>query len=96
MEHCALTVLQSSMALGVVLGLVTLATGRASGARTCAEATIVLSSVPFDGVGSGTVSGGVAMRVVSEDAASVLDCGSPLPPGAGGALDARPGELLPP
>ena len=72
MEHGALTLFQSSRASGLVLGLVTLATGSASGARTCAEATIVLSSVPFDGVGSGTVSGGVAMRVVSEEAAPIL------------------------
>ena len=72
MEHDALTVLQSSIALEAVLGLITLATGSASVAGTCAEATIVLSSVPFDGVGSGTVSGGVAMRVVSVDAAPIL------------------------
>ena len=73
MAQGARTLLQSSRASGLDLGRITLATGSASVAETCAEATIAVSSVPFDGVGSSTVNGAVTMRVVPEVSASALD-----------------------
>ena len=84
MAHGARTLLQSSRAVGLDLGLITLVTGSAPVARTCAGATIVLSSVPYNGVGSSTVSGAVTLRVVPEDSSSaVLDWGAPLPRAGG-------------
>ena len=90
LAHGARTLLQSSRAFG----LITLATGSAPVAETCAEATIWLSSVPVDCARSNTARGDVALRVVPEDPASALpDWVSPLSDD-GGALNARPGRLL--
>ena len=95
MAQGARTLLQSSRASGLDLGLITLATGSASVAETCAEATIALSSAPFDGVTLITASGVVTMRVVSRGSPPALDCGRPVLPGPGGALEERPSGPLP-
>ena len=91
MAQGAQTLLQSTRASGIEFGLITPVTGGASVAGTCAEATIALSSAPFDGVVLVTASGDVTMRVVSRGSPPALLCGRPVLPGPGGALDERPG-----
>ena len=80
MAQGARTLLQSSRASRSVVGLITPVTGIAPVAtRACAGATNAMSSVPLDGVGSGTASGAVTLRVVlGVSSAAVLDCGAPL------------------
>ena len=70
MAQGARTLLQSRWPFGLDLGLITPVTGIAPVARTCAGATIAMSSVPCDGVGLFTVSGAVTLRVVSEESSS--------------------------